>query len=88
MERNTLTRSDRARRLPPWALLFLAPLVVLVVSLLTMTAGHNARLRAQAEAHNAQLVEVTAAHNLQLKKMTEEHNAQLAARAAESRKRR
>jgi hypothetical protein len=82
MESNTLTRAEQARRLPLWALLFFAPVVVLVVSLFTMTAAHNAQLRTQAEVHNAQLMEMTAAHNFKLKSMTEEHNAQLVAQAA------
>jgi hypothetical protein len=86
MGSDPLTRPDQTRRLPPWALLFLIPLAFLVVSLFTMTAEHNAQLRAQAEAHNSQLMEMTALHNLQLKKLTEEHNAQLAAQAAEFQK--
>ncbi len=67
------------------------------ISTLSMTATHNAQLKAQTEVFNAQLIALTETHNAQLKAQaevhnaqsvaqTERHNAQLLAQAAEFQK--
>ena len=53
---------------------------------LSMTANHNAQLKAQTEVFNTQLKAQTEVHNAQLVAQTERHIAQLVAQAAEFQK--